>query len=79
MIISNTRTSVSLMEALISAEEKMVSEVEIIISATDTVFLKADNAFAVSDRHLMKKAESFRSAPLSVNARGKSHSSAICR
>ena len=59
MIISDTRTSVSHMEALISAEEKMVSEVEIIISATDTVFLKADTAFAVLDRHLLTKAGQF--------------------
>jgi hypothetical protein len=38
MIISDTRTTVSLMETLISVMEKMASETEIIISATDTAF-----------------------------------------
>jgi hypothetical protein len=50
MIISETRTAVSLMEAIISVVEKMVCEAEIIISATDTVFLEADTAFAVSEK-----------------------------
>jgi hypothetical protein len=50
MIISDTRTTVSVMETFISIVEKMISEAEIIISATDTVFLEADTAFSVSEK-----------------------------